>query len=116
MGIIRIKVRYHECAEVDRIYDGIHAVIKPFFKRLFHFLWNAWVSVKEEVDGELVRGGSPMANADQQGMQAKMQPRKKYKKASSGGLGRLCQMEAASFDTHEIAPPYQEDADAQKEA
>ena len=39
--------RHHECAEADRICDGIHAVIEPFFKRLFHYLWNAWVSVKE---------------------------------------------------------------------
>ena len=49
--------RHHECAEADRICDGIHAVIKPFFKRLFHFLWNARVSVKEEVDGGTGKSG-----------------------------------------------------------
>ncbi len=73
--------------------------------------------------GELVSGGeSPaMANADQQGMQApeKYQGWKPAKKESRGFIRRVGQAlpdGVASFDTHEIAPPHQEDADAQKEA
>jgi len=48
---------HHECPEADRFCDGIHAVIEPFFKRLFHHLWNTLVSVKEEVEGEVACHG-----------------------------------------------------------
>ena len=69
-----------------------------------------------------------MANADQQGMQApeKHQGWKPAKKESRGCIGiwkgfirRVGQAlpdGVDSFDTHEIASPHQEYADAQKEA